>query len=135
MNSEKLSHYCTILTGVLTPAGIQPKDSTIELTVFSFADGLTRELIKKNNFPKESSEKVGNILSTIIYTTSLCIGIPKNNYNDKTAQIVFSSSALLQYYKKADRLISLLPLYLNTIISITNETIQKKRDIQYYLYD
>lgn len=132
MFSQKLSTHTTILGDVLTSTNQTVGTNAVSISAFSFADLLSNNFLKKNNLPPETSERIGYLIATKIFSNSLCIGLPKNNYNIQIEQIVFTSSSVIQYYKEINILLSFWSLYSSNFLNVITETIQGNKSQAYF---
>lgn len=121
-----LENLSKVLNSIITPPEKQLTSPEIHITSYSFAESFTSSLRQKDNLSEETVDKVGLLFATNLYMTALTIGIPKNSYNLRVEQVVYSSNAIIQYFKELETILNIVPIYLSDII---NKVVQGVKDL------
>lgn len=133
MHSSNLSLHTTILGEILTPSDQRVGQKAVRISAFSFAELISKNIVKNNNLPQDTHEKLGYLIATKNFNNSFCTGIPKRIYNNiQIEQVVFSSSSVIQYYKEIDTLFSFWSLYATNFLNVITEIIQGTKSLDLF---
>ena len=119
---DDFSFYLKGLSESIPPPKVQTNE-LLKSNILNLAQSLSIEFIKDNSLDQDSLKDVVNLLSSVIFTTCLTIGNPKEN-DENTVQVIYSSSCLLNYFLNLSYFISVIPNFVTNFVQITMAHIQ-----------